>query len=221
VADRSPLMERGIAVRVAVLAVLLLGTTVWTLGPLRHAEASTRAEIAGLVDELERWESGLPEDHAAQEDRWADAWQRLRRRWVPIPDDSVLMSVVGRVFDGPSLRRLEIERTADFAPPGASPLETGELPTDDAAWEAEGGREAPRTPVPAIEAPDGGQSLRVVEIPVRVQFSAEVRDARSVLATLEGGRLPLRVESLALRADEQRVEVEIHLTWFGREDGSS
>ncbi len=151
-------------------------------------ERSQRAESWALQRSVFRNPSDAM--RAARRARWAELLERV----VEVDGQAALIAHVAEKLSGPSLRAVEIERR------GAEALAENE--------------EA--LPASHLDAPEGSESVELVEVPIAVSFRASYADTLALLTRIERREIAARLDSLDLKREYPGVAVRLGLTWYLR-----
>lgn len=192
-ADRSPYLRgANLGMLVALATAVVLGGFL-TLGPGHGLLAERRAALRDVRERVDAWSreiAAFRPPAQTEQNAWLERWQVLLTRVPVATNGSQVTARVAGAFDAPSVRKLVVERA-------------------DAVPEAE-------TEATALASPDGGVSIDVREMPLRVRFVASFPDTLAILAALEAGVLPVRLEALDMRREFPDVAVRLEFTYFAR-----
>jgi hypothetical protein len=155
-------------------------------GELR--ERSERAEAWALQRSYFRNPSDAV--RAARLARWGELLERVE----VVEGQAALIAHVAEKLYAPSVRGLEVERSG-----------TAALVGEDEAL-----------PATRYDAPEGGESVALVSIPITVSLRTSYADAFALLERIERRQVAARLDSLDIKRQPPGVLLQLGLTWYTR-----
>jgi hypothetical protein len=199
--DRSPYLHGTNLVLLIATVLIAAAASVIALGPAAQRRAALQQIHAATHDEFDRWQRDFQSYRpisADEREQWEQSF-RAAEQWIPIADsEPQIIAAVARVFEGGSVRGLDLQ-----------PGETRRNP------EAENDEEAAADSLALVSA-DGDRHLRLRKVPLRVHFQASYPDIARILEKLESQAAPLQVESLKVERGGAELSLDAELVFVLR-----
>lgn len=197
-AERSPYLSGLNALLAFFTLFVAVGLLILFFGPGRRTLDGARGHLQEIEAELDGF-TRLRASHLplAEKERGAleGLWRQIERRFPDVVTESDLTALAAGFFRRHGVERVQVS----FGIEGEA--------------EQEEGVALARA---LLQSPDGSASVEVVPSRMRIRFELPFEDVQRVLAALQSGELPARIESATLQRTGGGVAVDLRLTLFTR-----